>query len=139
MDVFSHIFVSASDITIDKKHNLKPELHKLEDGQIIKGKVIKNLPSHKAEISLLGRKIIAKTYVPLKEGDSILVKLSKTENESGLKLKLMQVENNSPAKQQMSEIKVFGKSGPYENLIKLFKSTSSSAIKNSPAADSVKI
>jgi len=119
--MISSILVSSADFTIDKKNGAKKWLSHLKTGQVIDAKVEKVLSLHHAELLVQGRKLLAKTYVPLKEGEKILLGVSKRGTEQIFKLIETRGKNLSALNQVLS--KALDHSDPYEILSKILRST----------------
>ena len=83
---------------------------KLNKNEIVNGKVIKSISLHKSLLLIHGRKVIARTYVPLREGMILSLKVEEVSPNTVLKL----IEKNNS---QLNAVKISGiLTGIKENL-----------------------
>ena len=70
----SKILLSSSDLVIEKKQDIKSLISKINFKKNIKAEVLKVISERVVQLSILGNKVTAKSFVPLKEGDHVLFK-----------------------------------------------------------------
>ncbi len=114
MPPVSNIFLSSSDLVIEKKQKNFPAL---KDDQIVNAKVEKVISPRHARLYMLGRYVLAKTHTPLKEGDNINLKVTKESGEQVLKI--VRGESKDIFHVNQGLLKSLGRAGSYSNLEKL--------------------
>jgi len=68
---------STSKISLQPEANSKPLL-KLFKNEVVEGKVVQSFSSGNVSLLIKGRGVMAKTYVPLKEGNILSLKVEET-------------------------------------------------------------
>lgn len=119
MSLISHIFISSSDVSIEKRPGVETGLPNLKTNQLITARVSRVLNSHQVQLLIQGKKVSARTYVPLKAGEDVFLKVAKTGDPPILRLTEIKPENFSEAQRNWFEIA--NRFEPYENLSKLLE------------------
>ena len=71
----SHILALSSDISIQKKTGESLHLEGLEKGQVVKATVETAISSREAILNIRGKRVQARTHMPLKSGETILLRV----------------------------------------------------------------
>jgi len=74
----SHILASSSEVRVKKPDGGKASLPNLKEGQIIEARVDRAVDGRQARLLIQGKSFLARTYVPLNAGDTILLKVTQT-------------------------------------------------------------
>lgn len=116
MTMLTHIVISSNQLRLDSKY---PSVRSLKKDQLVHAKVLSVISARRAELDILGRKVTADTFVPVKPGDSILLKVTTTGEQTIFKV----VDGAKEQLQQISpgRLKAMGKEGPYALLEQLFQ------------------
>ncbi|MBF0101543.1 MAG: flagellar hook-length control protein FliK [Desulfobacterales bacterium] len=126
----SKILISSSDVILDPKQSHKSNSLSLQKNQVVEAKVLKKMDSSLTELSMLGKRVIAKTYVPLKEGDQIQLQNASSDTKNVFKL-ISQTQSNTT-----ESTTLWLKQGvclrPYETLLSLFEKFNSAGQVSSP-------
>ncbi len=72
----SHILTSSSELWIEKKDGGKRPISGLKNGQILEATVDKAVAPRKARLYIQGKPVLARTSVPLKNGETLLLKVT---------------------------------------------------------------
>jgi len=95
MPPISHILVSSTDLSINPKNRIRADLPDFQVNRIVEASVSRVLSLRQVELLLQGKKIQARTYVPLQEGDTLLFKAVKQGRQQILKLIEVRREDSS--------------------------------------------
>lgn len=74
-DAISHIIASSSDIRIQKKSGEPTHFDGLQKGQIVKATVENTTSAREAVLNILGKRVQARTHMPLKSGETLLLRV----------------------------------------------------------------
>jgi hypothetical protein len=113
----SQLLVTSSDVILDKKAEGTERLSNLRKGQIVEAKVLRVLSGRRSQIQIKGETVTAKTYLPLREGQSLLLKVDRTGSQHVLKF--VGEKPGQTIDSHLALLKPWGKSGPYRLLPKL--------------------
>jgi hypothetical protein len=86
MPSLSHILVSSSHLSINQKSLTSGDLPDFQINRIVEASVLRVLSSRQVELLLHGKKILAKTYIPVKAGETLLLKVLKQGRQQIMKL-----------------------------------------------------
>ncbi len=118
MALLDRIFISSSELVIDKPGGADKKLPDYKIHQVVKAKVIKGLSSRNTLLLISGKKVSAKTNTPLKPGEEILLKVIKSGHQPVFRLIDNAGEKSIQDLQVM--VKSMGRAGPYKDLLALF-------------------
>lgn len=110
----SQILVSSSDLVVESKAGIEPGRPHFKANQTIKARVAEVLPSRRVTLIIQGQKVSAKTYVPLKPGEKVLLKVSKAGAHPIFKL--MEVKGDGLRNLSRELLHILEKAGPYGRL-----------------------
>lgn len=79
------IEISSPEFTLSKKERASLKLSGVKTGDVIRAKVADLLPQGRAAFLVAGRRVIAKTDLPLTKGDSLLLEVIRGEGALSLK------------------------------------------------------
>ncbi|MBW1699753.1 MAG: flagellar hook-length control protein FliK [Deltaproteobacteria bacterium] len=72
----SYILGFSSELIIDRKSDGKTPIRDLKVGQLLEAKVQKTVTERQAQLFIQGKSVLAKTYVPLKSGEILLLRVT---------------------------------------------------------------
>ena len=121
----TQLLVTSSDVILDKATESNKGLKTLRKGQVVEAKVLKVLSDRRSQIQIRGEAVTAKTYLPLKAGQTMLLKVDRTGAEQVLKW--VEEKSGATADNPRTLLKPWGKSGPYSLLPKLMTLVAGSA------------
>ena len=113
----SQFLITSSDVVLDKRAEGGARLSFLKKGQILDAKVLRVLSDRRALILIKGEVVNARTYLPLREGQALRLKVDRTGSQQVLKFI-----GEKPAQAldgPLALLNTWGKSGPYRLLPKL--------------------
>ncbi len=114
----SKILLSSSDLVIEKKQDIKSLISKINFKKNIKAEVLKVISERVVQLSILGNKVTAKSFVPLKEGDHVLFKA--VVSDSKLMLKFIGLADGDLTSDKNNFLKMMGNKSLYGDLTKIF-------------------
>jgi hypothetical protein len=108
------ILVSSSEFVLEKKSGTKDPPSHFVKGQVVTARVLEVISGRQALLLIDGKKMLAKTFVPLKPGQDIKLQATKT----GFQPVLQLVEDTHAGMPggDIALIKSWGKSGPFTHL-----------------------
>ncbi len=118
MTNISKIFLSSSDLFIEKKQDVKSLISKINFKKNVKAEVLNVISERSVTLSVLGSKVVAKSFVPLKAGDQVLLKAAFSD--SKLILKFIGFVDGGLTLDKNSILKLLGNKSLYEDLAKIF-------------------
>lgn len=108
------IIVSSSEFVLEKKPGSKDTASHFVKGQIVTARVLEVVSGRQALLLIDGKKMLAKTFVPLKPGQDIKLQATKTGFQPVLQL-VEDTHGEMPGG-YIALIKSWGKSGPFTHL-----------------------
>ncbi len=124
MGIVPSILVSSSEVVLEQKPGRTSPLKNLTKNQTVVAKVLRVLSERRALLMIGGRKVSAKTYLPLQEGQKVLLKAVRADNRQVLKFEGLLAESAGPDQRQ--SIGSFGKARPYIILSQLLEDLNAS-------------
>ena len=115
----SHILTVSSDIWIDKKSGIKSSISNLRQGHIVEAKVDKAVTSRQARLVIDGKPVMARTYVPLKAGERLLLRVTETGTQP--RFQLIDAKDSDLVLLPKRAVEVLGRPGIYGILSKVLK------------------
>lgn len=116
MNPISHIIKPSTQLVLDLLKDSKSGLS-LKDNQVVEAKVIRLLTQGKAQLLIDNKTVDVKSHVPLSEGETLYLKVTKIGDSQVLKL----VESHKPVLQSpgLDQVRALGQKGPYDDLAKI--------------------
>ena len=111
------ILVSSSEVVLEQRPEGKSSLGHLVKGQTVAAKVVQVVSDRRALLMIGGRKLAAKTFLPLQPGQTVLLKVEQTEGRQVFKFVGLQDNTTEPGRPL--PIGLLGKERPYAMLSKL--------------------
>jgi hypothetical protein len=111
------ILVSSSEFVLEKKPGAKDPLSHFVKGQVVSARVLEVVSGRQAILLIDGKKMLAKTFVPLKQGQEIQLRATNTGFQPVLRL--VEAVNGEMSGGYIALIKSWGKSGPFRHLAEL--------------------
>ncbi|MDX9786427.1 MAG: hypothetical protein RBT11_06615 [Desulfobacterales bacterium] len=108
------ILISSAEFILDGKTSDKQPAFQFEKGQLFKARVLDVLSPRQALLLIDGKKVQAKTFVPLKPGQEVQVRVSQSGDQPVLRL-VQTAEGKLPEAFQ-GLLKSWGESGPFGHL-----------------------
>ncbi len=133
MNPISKILVSSSDVVLDKKGSSKAGLSKVSPGQTIEARVVGMKSSRVVELEVAGKRISAKTYVPMKKGDTILLKAEKSGEQ--MTFKLVGAKGETPLRYHINMLNSMGRAGPFSKISHLINNLSQKTMQGKTSPD----
>ncbi|MFH0730488.1 MAG: hypothetical protein V2B19_29605 [Pseudomonadota bacterium] len=115
------IVVSSSEFILEKKTGDADSPSSFIKGQVINARVLEVVSGRQALLLIDGKRMLAKTFVPLKPGQEI--KLQATGTGSQPVLRLVEGTPGGPSDGYHALIKSWGKAGPYAHLAEVLQKT----------------
>jgi hypothetical protein len=111
------ILVSSSEFILEKKPGARDTPSHFVKGQVVTAHVLEVISGRQALLQIDGKKMLAKTFVPLKPGQEIQLRATKTGFQP-----VLQLVEDTPGEMPggyIGLIKSWGKSGPFPHLAEL--------------------
>ncbi len=112
------ILVSSSEVVLEQRPEGKSSIGHLVKGQTVAAKVVQVVSDRRALLMIGGRKLAAKTFLPLQPGQTVLLKVEQTEGRQVFKFVGLQDNTTEPGRPL--PIGFLGKEKPYAILSRLF-------------------
>ncbi len=113
----SQLLVSSTDVVLEKTTKVPSRLSSLQNGQLVEAKVLRVISDRQAQLRIKGETVTAKTYMPLRGGQTLMLRVGQTKGQLVLKFV-----DGAPGQETDSPLQLFrsfGKSGPYSMLPRL--------------------
>lgn len=112
------LLISSSDVVLNRQRDAEGRPLKLVKDQTVAAKVLRAVSGRRAQLLIKGERVSAKTFLPLRAGQTIFLKVSRTGSRQVLKF--MGEKQDPSAIGQSRLITSFGRSGPYAVLSRMF-------------------
>jgi flagellar hook-length control protein FliK len=118
----SQILLASGKVTLETSPQTKNRMPVLKEGEVIRARVLRSMTSRQALIEIAGKSLLAKTFTPLKAGESVLFKVLQTHPE--YVLKTIESEGEIAGEKIKALIQSIGRTNPFRHLERLVSHSS---------------